>query len=83
MSNHNGDNYENIQQFDEVVSTQQQWPSATPKYFIPIISVPTPIAIFDGLQSSQLGPNMDLVPINLEMEQIHLINELKQLHCID
>jgi hypothetical protein len=51
--------------------------------FIPIIGVPTPIAIFDGLQSSQLGPNMDLVPIDLEMEQIHLINELKQFHCID
>jgi hypothetical protein len=35
MNNHNGGNHEPVQQFDEVVSTWHQWPSATPRYFIP------------------------------------------------
>jgi hypothetical protein len=51
--------------------------------FIPIIGVPTPITFFYGLQSSQPSPNMDLVPINTKIEQIHLINKLKQLCYID
>jgi hypothetical protein len=45
MNTHNGGNHEPIQQFDEVVSIQQQWCSTTPRYFIPITCVPAPIII--------------------------------------
>jgi hypothetical protein len=66
MNTHKGGNHEPIQQFDEVVSIQQQWSSTTLGYFIPITCVPAPTIIFDGLQNPQPSPNMDLVPMDSE-----------------
>jgi hypothetical protein len=43
-------------------------------------NVPTPIVIFVGLQNHQPNPNIDLVTISLEMEQIQFTNKLEQLH---
>jgi len=51
MNIHNGGNHEHVQQFDEVVSIQQQWCSTTLRYFIPITCVPAPTIIFVGLQN--------------------------------
>jgi hypothetical protein len=44
-------NHEHIQEFDEVVSTQQQCWYATLSYFIPKTCVPTSTIIFIGLQN--------------------------------
>jgi len=40
---HNGGNHEHVQQFDEIVSTQQQWQYATSCYYLPKTCAPTPI----------------------------------------
>jgi hypothetical protein len=58
-SNHNGDNYENVQQFDEVVSAQQQWPSTSLIFFHTHNRCTYTNNNFDGLQSSQPSPNME------------------------
>ncbi len=80
MNIHNGDNNEHVQKFDEVVSTQQQWWFVTPWLFHTQTSVPTPTIVFVGLQNHKPNPNIDMVAIDLEMEQIQLINKLEQLH---
>ncbi len=72
----NDDNHEPIQPFDKVVSNQQPWRLATPIYNLPIISASTPITSI-GFQNQPLHTHIHLVPINLEMEQFHLLNKLQ------
>ncbi len=43
---HNGGNHEHVQQFDEIVSTQQQWQYVTPCYYLLRTCAPTPITKF-------------------------------------
>ncbi len=83
MNTHNGSNHEPIQQFDDVVSTWQQWQSTTPSYFIPKTCVTTPLTISNSLQNQQPNPNIDLATINLEMEQIQFTKRLEQVHYIN
>jgi hypothetical protein len=63
MRTHNCGNHEHFQQFDEVVSTKQQWQSTTPSYFIPKTSVLTPTIIYVNLENQQQNPNFDLVTL--------------------
>jgi hypothetical protein len=45
---HHDDNYEHVQLFDEVVSTQQPWRSTTLSYYLPITNARTTITRFIG-----------------------------------
>ncbi len=63
INTHDGGNHEHVQQFDEIVSTQQQWQSTTPSYFIPKTNVLTPTIIYVSLQNQQPNPNFDLVTL--------------------
>jgi hypothetical protein len=51
MNIHNGGNNEHVQQFDEIVSSWQQWQFVAFGYFIPKTNVPTPTILFVGLQN--------------------------------
>ncbi len=77
---HNDDNHEPIQSFDEVVSVQQPWQSTTLGYNLPKTSASTPITTFIGFQNQPSHTNIHLVPTNLEMEQLHLLNRLELCH---
>jgi hypothetical protein len=72
MNVYHDDNHELVQLFDEVVSTRQPWQFATPCYYLPRSSAPTPIATFVGFKNQP--PN-----INLEMERLQLLYRLEQL----
>jgi hypothetical protein len=43
---HKGGNHEHVQQFDEIVSTQQQWQYVAPFYDLPRTCALTPITKF-------------------------------------
>jgi len=47
------------------------------------MGAPTPIAIFVGFQKQPPNTIINLVPINLKMEQLQLLNKLEQLYRID
>jgi len=83
VSVHNGDNHEPIQLFDEVISIWQPWRSITPSYYLPRKGTPTSIVTFAGFQNQPSNTNINLVPINLKMEWLHLLNRLEQLHHIN
>jgi hypothetical protein len=71
---HNDDNHEPIQLFEEVVYVQQPWWSKNLGYNLPKTSASTPIITFVNFQNQPSHTNIHLVPTNLEMEQLHLIN---------
>jgi hypothetical protein len=71
------DNHELVQLFDEIVSAQQPRWYATPCYNLPITSAFTPIATSIGFQNHPPSININLVPTNLKMEQLHLLNKLE------
>jgi hypothetical protein len=66
---HNGENHGPIQPFDEVVFTQQPWRFATHGYYLPGTSAPIRIRTFASFQNQPLNTNINLVPINLELER--------------
>jgi hypothetical protein len=69
--------------FDEVVFAKQPWQFATPGYYLPKTNAPTPIATSISFQNQSLITNINLVPINLNVEQLQLFNKLEQLRHID
>jgi hypothetical protein len=73
------DNHEPIQPCDEIVSTQQPWQSPTPSFKLPRTDVSTPITTFVGFQNQPPHTNINLVPTNLKMERLHLLNMLEEL----
>ncbi len=77
MNVHNDDNHEPVQLFDKVVSIQQPWRSVTPSYNLPKTDASTTITTFVGFQKQPSHTNIHLVPINLEMERLHLFNRLE------
>jgi hypothetical protein len=80
---HNGDNHELIQPFDEVVYVRQPWQSTTLGYYLPRRGTPTLIITSISFQNQPPNTNINLVPTNLEMEQLHLLNKLEHLHHIN
>jgi hypothetical protein len=82
VSVYHDDNREPIQLFDEVVFAWQPWQSITPCYNLPKTSASTPIATSIGFENHP-NTNINLVPINLEMEWLHLLNRLEKLCHID
>ncbi len=79
MNVHHDDNHEHVQPFDEVVFTRQPWQFATLGYYLPKTDMLTPIATSASFQNQPLTTNINLVPINLEMERLQLLNRLEQL----
>jgi hypothetical protein len=77
------DNHEPFQPFDEVVFAQQPWRSTTLGYNLPRCDAFTPITTSTNFQNQPLHTNINLVPINFEMIQLHLFNKLEQLCHID
>jgi hypothetical protein len=65
---HHEDNHELVQPFDEVVFARQPWRSTTLGYYLLRINAPTLITISTGFQNQPPNTNINLVPINLEME---------------
>jgi len=70
-------NHEHVWPFDEVVFAQQQWQSTTPCYNLPRIGAFTPIVTLVGFQNHLANININLVPTNSKMEQLHLLNKLE------
>ncbi len=83
MSVHNGDNHELVQPFDEVISIQKPWQSTTPSYYLLRKGAPTSITTFASFQNQPPNTNINLVPTNSEMEQLHLLNKLEWFHHIN
>jgi hypothetical protein len=83
MSVYHDDNHEPIQPLDEVVFARQPWRFATPSYNLFRTGASTPITTSIGFQHQPPHTNINLVPTNLEMEQLHLLNRLEQLPHID
>jgi hypothetical protein len=79
MNVYHDDNHEYVQLFDEIVYVRQPWRYATLGYNLPKISAFTPITISIGFQNRPPHTNINLVSINSEMEQFHLLNRLEQL----
>jgi hypothetical protein len=83
MRVYHDDNQEPIQPFDEVVFARQPWRFGTPSYNLLRTGASTPITTSIGFQHQPPHTNINLVPTNLEMEQLHLLNRLEQLRHID
>jgi hypothetical protein len=83
MNVYHDDNRELVQPFDEVVSAQQPWQSTTPCYNLLRTDAFTPIITSVDFQNQPLHTNINLVPTNSKMEQLHLFNRFKQLCHID
>ncbi len=82
MNIYNGDNYELVHLFDEVIYVQKPWRSTTLGYNLPKTNASTTITTFVGFQNQPPRTNIHLVPINSKMERLHLLNKLEQLHHI-
>ncbi len=77
VSVHNDDNHELAQLFDEVIFIQQPWRATTPCYNLRKIDASTPITTLASFQNQPSHINIHLVPTNLEMEQLRLLNRLE------
>jgi hypothetical protein len=69
--------------FDAIVSAKQPWWYATLGYYLTKISACAPIVTSFGFQNQSLITNINLVPTNLEVEQLQLFNRLEQLRPIN
>jgi hypothetical protein len=65
---HNGDNHEPIQRINEFFFIQQPLQSITLSYYLPRRGAPTLIVTSTSFQNQPSKTNINLVPINLEME---------------
>jgi hypothetical protein len=83
MNVHHDDNHEPIQLFNKAISAKQPSQYATLGYYLHRIGAPTPIATSIGFQNQPLFININLVPINLEVERLQLLNKFEQLHQVD
>jgi hypothetical protein len=77
MNVHHDDNHEPIQLFDEVVSTRQPWRFVTPSYYLSRTDAPTPITTSTSFHNQPPIIDINLVPTNLKMEQLQLLNRLE------
>jgi hypothetical protein len=68
--------------FDEIVSVRQLWQSTTPSYNLLRTSAFTPTTLFASFQNQPPHTNINLLFVNSEMERLHLLSRLEQLHHI-
>jgi len=82
MNVYHDDYHEPIQSIDEVVSARQPWWFIIPSYNLLRTGASTPITS-TSFKNQPPHTNINLVPTNLEMERLHLLNKLEQLHHIN
>ncbi len=69
--------------FSHLMRLYQPWRFVTLGYNLPRTSASTTITTFIGFQNQLSHTNIHLVPTNLEMERLHLLNKLEQLRHVE